>query len=495
MKKLLLWSIILPVCVLSLFVLSCGGAADTTQNTTAASDGGGDLAASGEEAVAHEEKVRDDVPEMDLGGRSFRILSSGELRAWHGVVNIEEETGDLVDDSIYRRNRVVEGRFNIVMSEVYADWGVTQLKKSVKAGSDDYDFVTGWCDPMFGLFLEGLGYRFSQYGGYIDLSKPYWDPGLTRALTFGGEILFPVGAVDVTTYDLIHVLLFNKQLLADLSLENPYSLVKNGNWTFDKYAEMAKAAVRDLDGNGVMDKNDRYGLVTMVKYALPCFWVAAGVETIAKNADGLPEFNLAKDEKFATVINRIFEMTYDNESWYKNPGARENYSELHDEIFMSGRALFFNNTFKMVEYIRGMETDFGIIPYPKFTSDQSAHYTRMEGCFPFIVPATVPEPETIGAIIEVMSCESLGYVVPAYYEVSLKNKHARDEESAAMLDVIFANRVMDLGDSIWCGILRDGIFVDMFAKNDRNLASRLEKVEKQMDKAIDKVLTALQSGG
>jgi len=64
-----------------------------------------------------------------------------------------------------------------------------------------------------------------------------------------------------------------------------------------------------------------------------------------------------------------------------------------------------------------------------------------------------------------------------------------------MLDVIFANRVMDLGDSIWCGILRDGIFVDMFAKNDRNLASRLEKVEKQMDKAIDKVLTALQSGG
>ena len=103
----------------------------------------------------------------------------------------------------------------------------------------------------------------------------------------------------------------------------------------------------------------------------------------------------------------------------------------------------------------------------------------------------MPEPAAIGAVIEAMSCESYNCVIPAYYEVSLKNKHARDEESADMLDIIFANRVMDLGDSIWCSKLRDNIFVSMFSNDDRNLVSRLEKVETQMQKEISKMLAAL----
>jgi len=497
MKKLFsLISLILIICMLLPVLSSCDSKNDKAKdiNNTNTAEGQQDVS-DDEPSDSQGHTVRDDVPEMDLGGYAFRILSSGETHAWHGVINIEDEIGEPVNDSIYHRNRVVEERFNIVMSEIYDSWGMDKLKKSVKSGSDDYDFATGWCDPMFGVFIDGLGDKFTQYGQYIDLSKPYWDSGLTQALTFQDTILFPVGAIDITTYDLIHVLLFNKQLIAELELENPYSLVKNGIWTFDKYAEMAKSVTRDLNGDGVMDKEDMYGLVSMVKYVLPCFWVAAGVQTISRTNDGLPQFNLIEDEKFATVIDKIFEITYDNNSWYRNTTERENYSTVHDTIFMDNRALFFNNTFKMVEDIRSMETDFGIIPYPKFNEDQVDYYTRMEGCFPFIVPLTVPEPETIGAIIEVMACESLNYIVPAYYGVSLKTKHARDEESADMLDIIFRNRVIDLGDSIWCSTLRDGIFVDMFAKNDRNLISRLEKVENQMTKAINKVITALDFAG
>ena len=490
MKKLCVF--ILIICILLFIFPSCGennestkGKSENTENTNNNNEGSG---SADNETTLQATEVKDNVPEMDLNGYQFRILSSGELDAWHGVVNIEEETGDVVNDSIYRRNRTIEERFNIVMSEAF---DVTKLRKSVKSGSNDYDYVTGWCDTMLSLYLEGLGYKFPEYSQYIDLSKPYWDAGLTQALTFKDIIVFPVGAVDITTYDLIHLLVFNKQLIADLSLDNPYSLVKSGNWTFDKYAEMAKAAVRDVDGNGIMDEKDMYGLVSMVKYVLPCFWEAAGNQTIARTSDGLPEFTLIKDEKFASVIQKIFEMTYDNNSWYRDPADRANHSDLHDTIFMNNRALFFNNTFKMVEDLRGMETDFGIIPYPKYTADQTEYYTRMEGCFPFIIPTTVPEPATIGAIIEAMSCETLNDVVPAYYDVSLKNKHARDEESAEMLDIIFKNRVIDLGDSIWCSILRDNIFCDMFAKNDRNLTSRLEKIENQINKAIDKLITSL----
>lgn len=487
MKKLFsLVSIISTICMLLLVFISCDNKNNDAESINNIVDE--QQIISDDEPDEQEQKLKDDVPEMDLGGYEFRILSQGYSHAWHGVINIEEETGELVNDNIYLRNRVIEERFNIVMSETN---DISRLRNSVRAGSDDYDFVTGWCDPMFGLFTEGLGHKFPEYGAYIDLDKPYWDSGLTRALTFKDTILFPVGAIDITTYDLIHVLLFNKKMVTELELENPYNIVKNGNWTFDKYAEMVKTVTRDVDGNGIMDANDMYGLVSMVKYVLPCFWVGAGVETVARTNSGLPQFTLREDEKFATVIDKIYSITYDNSSWYRNTSDFNNYSETHDIIFMGNRALFFNNTFKMVEDIRSMETDFGIVPYPKFTEDQDKYYTRMEGCFPFIVPITVSEPENIGAIIEAMACESLNYVIPAYYEVSLKTKHARDEESAEMLDIIFSNRVIDLGDSIWCSKLRDGLFAQMFSKDDRNLTSRLEKVEPQMIKEIDKVITAL----
>jgi len=483
MKKLL--SLILVICMLLFIFISCDNKVENTKNT---SNNIEEQTVFDDETTEQVQKIKDDVPEIDLGGYNFRILSQGFSHAWHGVINIEEETGELVNDNIYRRNRIVEERFNIIMSETN---DIGKLRNSVRAGSNDYDFVTGWCDPLFTLFIEGLGFQFPEYGQYIDLSKPYWDSGLTQALTFKDIILFPVGALDITTYDLIHVLLFNKKIIAELELENPYGLVKSGSWTFDKYAEMVKSVARDLDGNGVMDENDMYGLVSMVKYVLPCFWVAAEVETVARTSSGLPQFTLREDEKFATVIDKIFSISYDNNSWYRNTTDYGNYSAVHDNIFMSNRALFFNNTFKMVEDIRAMETDFGIVPYPKWTAEQANYYTRMEGCFPFLVPITVPEPANIGAIIEVMACESLNYIIPAYYEVSLKTKHTRDEESAEMLDVIFSNRVIDLGDSIWCSKLRDNIFVQMFSKNDRNLASRLERVEKQMNKEIEKVLNAL----
>ena len=480
------FSLILVTCMLLLILLSCDNKID---NAETANDVVEEGLVADEEQEEKPELFTADVPEMDLEGYEFRILSQGFSHAWHGEINIEEETGELVTDNIYRRNRMIEERFNIIISETN---DLNKIRNSVKAGSDDFDMVTGWCDTLFSFFTEGLAYQFPEYGQYIDLDKPYWDSGLTEALTFKDKIIFPVGALDITTYDLIHVLLFNKKLVAELELENLYSLVKEGSWTFDKYAEMVKTVSRDIDGNGAMDENDMYGLLSMVKYVLPCFWVAADVQTVTRTDSGLPQFTLREDEKFASVIDKIFSITYDNNSWYQNTSDRGNFTEVHDKIFINDRALFFNNTFKMVEDVRGMETDFGIIPYPKLTADQTNYYTRMEGCFPFLVPLTVPDPAITGAIIEVMACESLNYIIPAYYEVRLKSKHTRDEESAEMLDIICSNRVIDLGDSIWCSKLRDNIFVDMFAKNDRNLASRLEKVETVMNKEINKVLTAME---
>ena len=79
----------------------------------------------------------------------------------------------------------------------------------------------------------------------------------------------------------------------------------------------------------------------------------------------------------------------------------------------------------------------------------------------------------IGAIIEATSAASHNDVVPAYYEVCLKQKYARDEATIAMLDYIMAQRTIDLGDTLWCSQIRDAFLRVNFTANDRNLRSHV----------------------
>jgi len=82
-------------------------------------------------------------------------------------------------------------------------------------------------------------------------------------------------------------------------------------------------------------------------------------------------------------------------------------------------------------------------------------------------------------------------VIPAYYDVVLQYKVARDEESQGMLDIIFASRVIDIGDSTLCAQLRDGALRSLFEQKSTNLAS----LAKSQGKIIDKTLSKLPGVG
>ena len=489
MKKhfLSIFIIAMLLFTLTFVLLACNSSSENSQNNTKTTATDGQDIPADEQTDKRKTIYKDNVPAMDLEGYNFRILAD-PVHFIHAEWDFEEETGDIINDNIYRRNRIIEDRFNILITQISDS---SKIRKSVKSGADEYDIVTTWCDAMRAYLCEGLGYMFTDYGLYIDLTQPYWDANVTNALTFGNTVLFPIGAADLPSYDYTHMMLFNKQMVADLALEDPYELVKSGKWTFDKFDEMAKGITRDLDGDGELTKNDMYGYSAVVKYVLPVFYVSAGVESFSRSDKNIPEFStLLGNEKFASVIDKIFAITYDNNSWYRDTTTLSNSSDVGDAMFMSNRALFFDTTFKLIENLRNMDTEFGIIPYPKYTL-QDNYYTYMDGCNPFIVPLTVENPVNVGAVIEAITCESYNMVIPAYYEVSLKTKQARDEESEEMLDLIFSNRVFDLGSTIWCGILRDGVFLRMFQKNDRNLTSQLEKIENKVNKEIQNVLDAL----
>ena len=240
-----------------------------------------------------------------------------------------------------------------------------------------------------------------------------------------------------------------------------------------------------------MDENDQYGYTSLAKQVLPGFWIAAKTTSMKKDSDGLLVYTAPTDQRFIEVCQKVFDITWADNIWHRIPNTVDKEEEI--QLFCDGHALFTNSSFFQISSIRDAATDFGIIPYPKYDETQDKYYSRIEGCELFGVPKTNTDPEMAAVILEAMACESLNSVIPAYYEVALKVKFTRDDESAEMLDLAFENRVFDYGDTILATEFRDGAIHMAFVNNNTNIVSTLESVKNKCEAKLDEYNKAFQA--
>lgn len=465
--------LLLAIAILASMTASCGESADLTDTTSK-----GQLDTTTEEPVSTE--LTDDLGEFDFEEDTFDMLTRSQL-VFYYPLNVTEETGDIFSDAVYNRNRGIEERFNFTFTEEYTT-NANAARTYILAGDDTYDMYQGRCTHMFTFAAEGLILKVDEIPN-LNTSKPYWDAKLYDDLSVCGEHYFAVGAFDISAYDFTHVMLFNKKMMEDYKLGNIYDIVNSGKWTYDEFGRMARAVVEDLNGDSVMDENDQYGYTSLGKQVLPTFWIGANTLSITKNKDGELVYSSPSDSKFIDVYQKIFQLTWDDNIWHRIPVTVNREEEI--ELFREGKALFTDASCFQIANSRESNTDFGIVPYPKWDESQDNYYSRIEGCELFGIPTINKKPEMAGVILEAMACESLKTVIPAYYDVALKVKYTRDDDSAAMLDLAFANRVFDYGDTVLCDELRDGFMRTAMAENDRNAASGLASAATTVNTKLD----------
>ena len=475
---------ILVFFVIALVFASCGENNAADENADEASQAPGENIG---ETVAEDPfaKYADELGEYDFKGGEFKIQTFYNENV-HNNIDVPEENGEVFNDSMYKRNRAIEDRFNVMIKEVPADdFTNAKTKKVVLAGDADvFDMFDSRCPDALANWQEGWVHSYENIP-VIDLSKPYWNTSANKTLTLGGSQYVALGNFNFASYEISHALLFNKNMIRDLGLDNPYNLVNEGNWTFDQMEKMMKAAISDLDGDGAMDQNDRYGYLTHPKQVLPNFWIAAGAFSVGKDENDMPYLSMGS-EKFVNAFDRTFAMLWDTGAYYLGKGGPD-IPQYAIDMFSNNQSLFMDTTLFVIEKIRSMDVEFGIIPYPKYDSAQPEYVSRVEYYMAMQVPITNSDLERAGAMLEALNSESAKTIIPAYYEIALKSKYARDDDSAQMLDLIFNTLVVDIGDTTLCDKIRDAFMAAMFEKNDRNLASKIESTEAIIQKFAEKI--------
>lgn len=142
-----------------------------------------------------------------------------------------------------------------------------------------------------------------------------------------------------------------------------------------------------------------------------------------------------------------------------------------------------------------MEQEFRIVPVPKLNEEQE-HYNTMlhDGVTLFGIPITNQKLEETSVTLECMASESLKTVTPAYYEVALKVKYARDNESGMMIDLIRENVSADFA-ALYSNNIANVVhfFRNNLSSKKDNIASALEKNQKLWNKSMSKLLDNIES--
>jgi hypothetical protein len=136
-----------------------------------------------------------------------------------------------------------------------------------------------------------------------------------------------------------------------------------------------------------------------------------------------------------------------------------------------------------------MEDDYGMIPIPKYDEAQKDYYSWMGIAAPSaMIPKSNENPERTGLVLDAMSAVSSTVLMDAYYEVTVRRKASRDEESTEMLELMRKNRVFDLASVYNWGELFNGYRDNIYNLKGESLMTIYERLENAAKTAIENTM-------
>ena len=427
------------------------------------------------------------MPEVDFGGETINILHPGERVYAQDIVG--DAAGDIVDIAVYERNLAIEELLGVTLNPIVFDENTQKtadhLASVVLAAEDLYDLASTHQAYTVKYLSEGYFHNFID-DKYIDWEKPWWNLTYMQEMVVGNDsIYFLMGDISLMRMKSLGCIYYNKEIYKQLFGEGDelYDTVFDGKWTFDLFAQMTKDAYADLNGDGKVNDGDRFGAFTNNSKSLEHFIYAMGVTCTTRDSDGIPVLSM-NTERTVAASEKLLEF------YHNNDGVKDTTDSTFADVntdFANGEILFAPTWFRHADEFRDMKQDYGIIIRPKFDENDTYRTLLHDGTTVFCTPVTSQKTDIVGAVCEAMAFYNYKDVTPSYYEVALKVKYARDEQTSQMLDLISETAYTDFGYvySLLCSGLTT--YRDMVTSKSQ-FASWYAKKEKIIEKGLSSVI-------
>jgi len=455
-------------------------AADTAAETTTADPNDRNAAVSTLDAA------------LDFGGVSINVGYVDHYKYKTDIVGADD--GDVINEAVYNRNLAVEEELNIKLNPVVMHTGTndaaTKFQTVVLAGEDMVDINTGHQSYLSKKLFEGIFQNMAD-DEYISWDSPWWADDYMKEFEIGEDArYFMFGDISLMMLKSAGAVYFNKNLYDKYlgEVDDFYSDIMDGKWTLDMLYEYSQSSYDDLNGDGTVNAGDLYGVVGTTSKAVEHLQYDAGIRTTERDADGIPVLIL-NNERTIKFAEKLYNLYYNNPSALVMTDSDLDTTFLN--MFKADQLMFNPSWFYTAELLRDMDSDFGIIPYPKLDEDQEEYMTLVHnGSTLFCVPVTIKSEklEIIGAVLESLAFNAYKTVTPAYFEVALKSKYSRDDVSSQLLDVMYQSMYTDFGYCYSSNLNGIGMLRNLAASKTADFSSWYAGKEAGALTALDKLV-------
>ncbi len=391
------------------------------------------------------------IEAVDYEGHEFTFITQDSNDYGYKVKYLVStgEEGNLLDDAIAKRNAIIEEKYNITIAQNDVADIVTTVRTQIMGGNPEFDAILANADRMSNMAREGLLYNLLDIERF-DMTKSYWDQRAAEELKMAGKLYYT--NCDLNIHSIGTAIYFNKKLIQDYELTSPYEYMENGQWTIDNWAKLAKSISRDVNNDGAMTEFDQYG--SLAGHGQDTYFVyGSGIRFTTNDENGYPQVTLMDNsDKLVRIYEKTKEVFSDTSVTYcincSNVGDNGYSSkwEYLRTLFTQDLYLFDITTDDVLTIYRDMESEFGIVPIPKYDENQDNYKTLYPRDFNlFGLPSVIENVERTTNIIEDLNYYSNFILVPVWFDTILTRRYTRDDESEATLRFIKENRVYDVG--------------------------------------------------
>ncbi|MBR5445908.1 MAG: hypothetical protein IKV57_07290 [Clostridia bacterium] len=428
--------------------------------------------------------------DLDYDGYEAHIYSF-QHSGYHWEHVAEELTGEVLNDAIYNRNLSTSDLLNVKITAVINKWDNDNFRYMVRtsamSGDDAYDIYTG--NTYNSTYLSANGYYYDVTKmPYIDpLNSPWWNKSAYEELSIGDKAFLLMGDICASNYSL-EAVFFNKDLIVDNDMDDPYTMVDEDRWLLDNMISMTKDFYQDLDGDGVRDEDgDMYGIYGASHSV--CNMAYYYLKIVEKTEDNYIKVNFGseRNEEILTKLKDWF--TASDGFLYQSDGWTDMapFAEYENCIFIM-------QSLQRCVALRDYDINYGIVPIPKYDELQE-DFTAVGTGLVVSFPVSATNIERSAAIADTLGYYGRLYVLPAYVDNTLMYKGTRDEDAARMIEIILDSVFYDFGKEYssftgWSCAMLD------FQRSNQGFASfyeaRNQSADKELYDVADKILALEQ---
>lgn len=321
------------------------------------------------------------VPEYDFGGRTVRIGGYYDMTP--------NPDGNVFEAAFAERIAYVEENYNcnIEFVNVGGDY-VSSYVTSVLSGDPvcDVGYILSY-KLLPALIEGGIAYPISDLG-VVDFSKSWYNQPSVEAGTYKGKVY----TMGMTSADVQYGIFWNKTLFEKYNLPDLYELYENGEWTWEKFKEIALAGNQDTDGDGVYDIhgfNQRENLVWS-------FMSSNGADAVKKTDAGV---ELALDTPEAMEAMEAYADFMQNV-----PHLQGWLGDWQSQIwsFRDGQSMMcYEAWWISYGYLGEMQDEWGFVPFPKGPSG-TEYVSYGKEAAPYMMLNGIENPEEVATIVDLI---------------------------------------------------------------------------------------------